>query len=146
MPVSALDVAAYILEERGPLDAMKLQKLVYYCQAWSLVWTQNPLFREPIEAWRDGPVVPVLFAAHRRCFLVSEIQEGQSSRLSDVQRDVVDSVLGYYGDRSADWLSDRTHSEEPWRNARKGILPWQSCKHTISHDAMHEYYSKVKQM
>ena len=35
---SAHDVAAYILKKLGPMTAMKLQKLVYYCQAWSLVW------------------------------------------------------------------------------------------------------------
>ena len=35
---SALDVAKYILKEHGEMTAMKLQKLVYYCQAWSLVW------------------------------------------------------------------------------------------------------------
>ena len=26
-----------ILNQTGPIPAMKLQKLVYYCQAWSLV-------------------------------------------------------------------------------------------------------------
>ena len=31
------DVVKYILNQTGPIPAMKLQKLVYYCQAWSLV-------------------------------------------------------------------------------------------------------------
>jgi uncharacterized phage-associated protein len=56
--VSVDDVAAYILEQRGPMSAMKLQKLVYYSQAWSLVWEDRPLFREEIQAWASGPVVP----------------------------------------------------------------------------------------
>lgn len=44
------DVAAYILEHAGPLTAMKLQKLVYYSQAWQLVWEDKALFPERIEA------------------------------------------------------------------------------------------------
>ena len=56
-PVSVFDVAAYILDKLGPISTIKLQKLVYYCQAWSLVWDEEPLFSERIEAWVNGPVV-----------------------------------------------------------------------------------------
>ena len=43
-PVSVHDVAAYILQKHGPMTTMKLQKLVYYAQAWGLVWDDCPLF------------------------------------------------------------------------------------------------------
>ena len=68
---SAHDVAAFILKESGPMTAMKLQKLVYYCQAWSLVWDEKPLFKEKIEAWANGPVVRALYEKHRGKFKVS---------------------------------------------------------------------------
>jgi hypothetical protein len=42
------DVAAYILKKKGKMCRWKLQKLVYYSQAWSLVWDGAPLFDEPI--------------------------------------------------------------------------------------------------
>ncbi len=59
---TSLDVAAYILRANGGPDecqmrAKSLQKLVYYAQVWSMVWDGRPLFTEPVEAWRDGPVV-----------------------------------------------------------------------------------------
>ena len=38
------DVAAYILMRRGQMTAMKLQKLVYYSQAWGLVWMKRQCF------------------------------------------------------------------------------------------------------
>ena len=44
------DVARYILEVKGSMSTMKLQKLCYYCQAWSLVWDDSPLFDEDFEA------------------------------------------------------------------------------------------------
>lgn len=69
------DVAAYILEwfaSRGEnsITSWKLQKLVYYCQAWSLVWDEDPLFPEQIQAWADGPVCPDLYREHRRKFRI----------------------------------------------------------------------------
>jgi len=48
---TAHDVAAYILDKCGSMSAMKLQKLVYYSQAWHLVWDDAPLFEERVEAW-----------------------------------------------------------------------------------------------
>ncbi len=44
----AVDVATYILDREGEMSAMKLQKLVYYSQAWSLVWDDRPLFDDRI--------------------------------------------------------------------------------------------------
>ena len=41
---SVFDVAKYILHKLGTVTTWKLQKLVYYCQAWSLVWDDEPLF------------------------------------------------------------------------------------------------------
>lgn len=67
---TVFDVAEYILEQYGEMTAMKLQKLVYYCQAWHLAWDGEPLFRESIEAWANGPVVPALYEAHRGVFRV----------------------------------------------------------------------------
>ncbi len=64
--VSVHDVAAIILQECGEMTAMKLQKLVYYSQAWSLVWDDAPSFPEEIQAWANGPVVPVLYEKQSR--------------------------------------------------------------------------------
>lgn len=70
MAASVLDVAAYVLESQGPMTHMKLQKLCYYSQAWHLAWDGVPLFPERIEAWANGPVVPVLYEALRGEFQV----------------------------------------------------------------------------
>ena len=50
--------AKYILETKGTMSAMKLQKLCYYAQAWSLVWDDNELFQEELVSmgeWADMP-------------------------------------------------------------------------------------------
>ena len=58
---SVFDIAKYILEKYESLPTMKLQKLVYYSQAWSLAWDNEPLFYEEIKAWANGPVVEELY-------------------------------------------------------------------------------------
>ncbi len=58
---NVFDVATYILKKTRPCTHMKLQKLLYYAQAWSLVWDEKQLFGDRIEAWANGPVVPRLF-------------------------------------------------------------------------------------
>ena len=46
---NVFDVAKYILQKQGPMTSMKLQKLVYYSQAWALVWDDERIFPEKIE-------------------------------------------------------------------------------------------------
>jgi uncharacterized phage-associated protein len=140
---NVLDVAAYILRRQGSMTAMKLQKLVYYSQAWSLVWDEKPLFRERIEAWANGPVVPELFDAHRGRFAVASISGGDPSKLTANQEETVKAVLGYYGDKPSQWLSDLTHMEDPWKDARKGLSETARGNRVITHEAMANYYSSL---
>lgn len=137
------DVAAYILKRQGLTTTMKLQKLVYYSQAWSLVWDDKPLFRDRIEAWANGPVCPALYRKHRKEFAVRRWLDGDPTNLTDTQRETIDVVLGFYGDKSSQWLSDLTHAEAPWKNARQGMHPGQPSNAIITHAAMAEYYGSL---
>jgi len=141
--VRVFDVAAYILEKMGTMTTMKLQKLVYYSQAWSLVWDEKPLFEEKIEAWANGPVVRNLFDYHRGMYDISEIPIGNLRLLDQEQQDTVDAVLEYYGDRPAQWLIDLSHMEDPWIQARKGLPPLERGNRVIPLDAMAHYYSSL---
>lgn len=142
---SVYDVARYILERRGPMSAMKLQKLVYYSQAWSLVWDEEALFDDDFQAWANGPVVRSLYDRHRGQFKVHAglFSDGEPETLDDAQRETVDIVLDFYGDRTAQWLSDLTHREAPWVDARGELDPMERCDNVITKAAMHEYYSAL---
>jgi uncharacterized phage-associated protein len=142
---NVFDVAAYILHRKGMMSAMKLQKLVYYSQAWSLVWDDKPLFREKFRAWPNGPVVYELFKEHQGQFQVSKrsLGVGNLRNLSAVQRETIDKVLEYYGDKSPQWLSDLTHMEDPWRIAREGLSPFTPSNNVITLESMAEYYGRL---
>jgi len=124
------------------MTCMKLEKLVFYSQAWSLVWDEEPLFIEPIEAWVNGPVVPELYAGHRGLFKVAT-WSGNSNALTDSEKETVDSVIAFYGKRSSMELSQMTHQEEPWIKARKGLAPTERGNRVITHASMAEYYGAL---
>ena len=141
--VSVFDVAAYILERQGPMTTWKLQKLVYYSQAWSLVWDDDAVFPEEIEAWANGPVVRELYDAHRGKYRLSCLRKGCPNALTATQRETVDAVLAFYGDKSPQWLSDLTHMEAPWQLARRGVPQGVRGNSVIAKEDLSEYYGSL---
>lgn len=136
------DVAAYILKEHGPMTAMKLEKLIYYSQAWSLVWDEKPLFDERVQAWANGPVVRELYDRHRGMFRMTS-WNGNPDALTPEEKETVNSVLRFYGKLSSQQLSDLTHREAPWVEARKGLEIAERGNHEITHASMAEYYGSL---
>lgn len=133
------DVAKYILtladEEAGDLISnLKLQKLVYYCQGFHLALVSQPLFKENIDAWEHGPVVPMLYKEYKDFGAGSiPIPEGFSDDvLSSDEKDLIDEVYEVYGQFSAWKLRNMTHEEDPWKNTLRGD--------TINHDIIREYF------
>ena len=137
---TVFDVAAYILVKKGSVSARKLQLLVYYSQAWSLVWDERPLFKSRIEAWATGPVCQVLHDRLRSQQLVSAFPYGTASALTNDQRETVNSVLYYYGDRSDRFLVDLALSERPWRETREEISHGVNSNDEITWVILVEYY------
>ena len=144
---TVFDVAKFILDRYGVMSAMKLQKLVFYSQAMSLVWDDVPLFDDDFEAWAKGPVCPALFAAHKGKFLLEdsdflEPYHPSIDRLSDEQKEtitvVVDSLIDYPPYR----LSEMTHSEAPWLDARGDVKAGYRCHNIISKESMMDYYGQ----
>ena len=141
---TAHDVAAYIRQRQGSMSAMKLQKLVYYCQAWHLVWDDEPLFPERIEAWANGPVVRELFDRHRGRFTVQPPWDcGSPGALTESERETIDVVLAHYGGIDGRRLSHLTHAEGPWRRARGDIGPTARSSSEITPASLAEYYGSL---
>ncbi len=140
---TVLDVAQYMLEKTGKITTWKLQKLVYYCQAWHLVWDEEPLFEEPIQAWINGPVCPDLYQYHKGNFSIAKIRNANLKALADNERDSICVVIEHYGELTGQQLKDLTHSELPWIETRKGMDPSERGENVISHELMSEYYGSL---
>ena len=142
---TAFDVANISLKNKGVMSAMKLQKLVYYSQAWSLVWDDTPLFNNKIEAWANGPVIPDLYHKHKGQYHVTtaDFSSYATNGLTASQKESIDVVLDAYGKKSAQWLSDQTHTEAPWLKARKSLSDADRGDQEITLESMAEYYGSL---
>lgn len=122
--LSAVDVANEIIrvahETGKSISNMKLQKLLYLAQGIHLALkTDAPLFDDPIEAWKYGPVVPSVY--HKfKIYFSGEIPQnhpftGNAVELNSDQKKIIERVVELYGGLSAMRLSNFTHLEEsPW--------------------------------
>lgn len=135
------DTLIHLARERKLNDVtnLKLQKLLYYAQAWNLAFTGEPLFVEDIEAWVHGPVVPRVFRRFKS--LGWKTIEAPVNPLPDPHLAFhLRAILKAYGGLGPTQLERLTHNEDPWRNARKGIPADVSSNNVISHKDMKTFY------
>jgi uncharacterized phage-associated protein len=70
MAYSSRAVANFLLDlasaNSASIDPLKMQKLVYFAHGWHLALRDQPLLREPVEAWDHGPVIYDLYREFKR--------------------------------------------------------------------------------
>ncbi len=133
------DVLTYIQQSVSDAGRVKRLKLLYYAQAWNLVWRGEPLYAENIKAWEMGPVVPQAFHYDRD---TASEDPGDPKDLDDASRAVVDAVITYYGDHDGGQLSELTHQEEPWVSARNRGLAVGDKSPLIPRETIRDYYEQ----
>lgn len=138
---NVFDVAAYVLRRGGSMTTMKLQKLVYFSQAYNLAWWNTPMFDEPIEAWVNGPVVRDLWKVHAGQFMISELPQGDPNALTLTEASVVDSVYDAMGGLTGKQLSDITHEQDPWQLHHNATARYHN--QVIPHDVLKNYYKTL---
>jgi len=103
------------------LNLLKLQKLLYYVQAWRLAFAEESLFDGKFEAWVHGPVNREIFTrfAGQKTLYSSVYQSDMRSgfnpetSLSADQRLHIDNVLEAYAKFSGSELEAQAHIEDP---------------------------------
>lgn len=141
---SCFDVANYFIDlanQTGTaVSNLKLQKLVYYSQAWHLAIYGIPLFGEDFQAWIHGPVIPELYQKYK-VFGWQPIHEDISSNLPERVSSFLGEVAKEYFACDAYELEQMTHLEAPWNQARGDISPDVASNAVIKKEWMKEYYS-----
>jgi len=142
---SVFDVAKYVLSRHGAMTTMKLQKLCYYSQAWFAAAQGQALFSEDFQAWANGPVCYPLYQEHRKRFFISEsdLTVGSIASLPAETLAAIDLILDSYAPLSAAQLSELTHSEDPWKDARQGLPSSEPAAYVIPVDSMIRYYRSL---
>ncbi len=134
-------------EKGDSITPLKLQKLVYYAQAWHYTVFNEPLFDDKIEAWTHGPVVKSLWEKFknvgRDSFIdVAEIDFTMPS-FSNSTRTLLEEVNKIYGEHSGSYLEDLTHSEAPWIDARGNSSVYAASTNEITLQSLKAYYAQL---
>ena len=147
------DIADYIIlkikleDEKASLINLKLQKLLYYIQAWSFGINKKPIFKGDFEAWIHGPVNREIYDRFNSSkYLYSEIGLedciNKNVKLSDEDAEFVDYILENYIKYSGAELERLSHSEQPWIETRGDLGQNERCYIVISSKLMEQYYGK----
>lgn len=147
--LSCFNVAGYFIRFANKtgsfLNNLKLQKLVYYAQAWHLALHDTPLFPEDFQAWVHGPVIPELYQEYKN-FGGQRILKDAHPKLPKNVEDFLDEVAKEYFACDPYELEQRTHAEDPWKLARGDMLPEKLSDTVIKQEWMKEYYkSRVEE-
>lgn len=151
MDIKPNQVADYFLslqdEDAGDLIThLKLQKLVYYAQAWYLVIYDKGIFEEDFEAWVHGPALRSLYSMFANLGWQPIPKDSIDTNFDSFDEDFkefLNEVWEVYGQFSAKKLEELTHSESPWLDARKGYGPLERSSTPITKESMKNYYKDV---
>ncbi|MBS0351571.1 MAG: SocA family protein [Proteobacteria bacterium] len=142
----AASVANFFIDkssnEGEPITLMKLSKLVYIAHGWSLALLNRPLIKEPIEAWKFGPVIESLYHEFKRfgntninMFAIADnIEEEEIVAL-------LNKVWSGYKKYSAYELSNWTHiKDSPWDQ----VYSPKKKNQVIDNETIKEYFNGLK--
>ena len=146
---SADAVADYFLlkvriEAEDLINNLKMQKLCYLAQGWSLALRGKSLFDDAIQAWALGPAIPPLFRRFkpyrwgalnpykRRADVLKELDEEE--------RKFLDWVWEEYGRHTAGELKYLTREQTPWKEAYGDTDFPDRCEEEITQASMKAYF------
>lgn len=150
-----LAIALYLMylakKEDTDMNPLKLQKLLYYCQAYNLADHNEPMFNNKIEAWVHGGVVPDLYF-HMRGTIDREEMEGikevieendiDHDLLDEKKKETINKVFGIYGGLTGFDLEMYNHREKAWQKAREGLDRGQVGTQEIDRELMKDIRRK----
>lgn len=153
-PADLIDVTDYIIWAMGrqqfSLGTLKLQKLLFYSQAWHLALQGVPLFEGRFQAWVHGPLLVSVHErfkhSHSRFSPVTSesiSRKFDSSSVPSSVKEHLDEVLDAYGQFTSIQLIEMTRGELPWIQARGDLEPAARCETEISEETMASFYQTM---
>ena len=148
--IDSLVLANYILKHYGPMSHLKLQKLLFYCDAYTLAYFGDELIADKFEAWVHGPVCRKVFNEMKGASVLyndmaySPIpgidEDAIFDHLPIDVKDLVNEVLVNLASWTGPELERATHQEFPWLEARQGYDEAAKCHVEISKESMLKFY------
>jgi uncharacterized phage-associated protein len=125
------------------VNNLKLQRLLYYAQAWHLGLYGTPLFPEKFEAWMTGPLIPELYWRFKPHGIRPIPEPAVVPELPCEVAEFLTTIADDYLEIDEYHLDEMTTSEEPWRAARVGLDRSDPSNNQISEDEMRVYFQSL---
>ena len=110
-------IIRFAIDDGRPLTPLQIIKLVYFCHGWMLALYGKPLFRDYVQAWKYGPVVPNVYHALKHYGgdpVTSEIPLPEE-QFDEDEEYLIGQVYAAYGHLHGIRLSQLTHAPgTPW--------------------------------
>lgn len=137
--LTSLDVAEYFIsmqtDDAGDaISNLKLQKLLYYAQGYSLVLRKKPLFEDDFQAWEHGPVIPAIYRRFSKYHsgAIPKSENFSLKKYSAEEREFLDDIYYTYAQFSAWALREMSHQTTPWKEAARNEI--------ISRESMTQFF------
>ncbi len=155
--LDSVELATYILAKLGqPTNHLKMQKLVYYVEAYHLSYFNESIIKDEFEAWVHGPVVrkiwkrfcnksaPLYDQIRLDTYESMKIMGEVESKINDEQFDLIENIISSLGAKSGYYLECMTHEELPWKEARKNLPSEARSSRKISKETMRKFYQGLE--
>lgn len=144
-------LSKYILKKSGKMNAIKLQKTMFFVEAFHLAIFNKSLVGENFEAWVNGPVLRSVYNEYKSqskaSYIISvpEFDETSFWRQFENPKQLytIDKVIEYLNRFDSRSLSESSHRHLPWKEAREGLTANEKSDDPISKDLIRKYYRKL---
>lgn len=146
-------LAKYIINkliDKGlSISHLKLQKLIYFINAWHLAYFDRPLIKDDFQAWVHGPVSKKVWNHFKREAVLNDKLTQQEYTdcfecgMTADQRDLIDDVIEEYSGDSAYRLEKITHAEPMWITARGDLPYYEHCYEKMDMEAIKKHYRSL---
>lgn len=129
------------------ITPLALQKLLYYTQGFYKAFNGVYLFENDCEAWIHGPVYKNVYdkyKTHGFNPIEEDARDYENFELSEIEIEMLDSIVMNFGCYSGKVLEKMTHLETPWRDARKGLGENEPSNIIIKKEAIAGYFTEIK--
>lgn len=137
----ALNIANYVVyysnKNRYSISNLRLQKLLYFIQAYFLYSFGKACFKDEIEAWAFGPVVPEVYHKYKKYGAGSipylNYDGAEIFNINNSDKEAINLVIKKLSKYSVYDLVEATHKQGPWesvydKNTRSAIISKESIK------------------
>ena len=141
------NVALYIINKVKEIDALSLQKILYYCELFSNKFLNKNILNINPEAWIYGPVYKDIYDSFSyykyNKIDYNELLTNDKIDLDEKEKEYLDTIIKDFGYYSGSILREMTHLTDPWLNARQGLEPNEYSNRIIEEKDINKYADKI---